>query len=161
MPEMSRCPNGTKCFHNKAGVRSEEQAYFRLSPPAPEPTLFFHPSINTQPRLYLKPAGEGTPRRAAPGNCTRVPPTLFTPPWQGDTRDFSRTPGPGRRRGPHRGRPLTSGGKGTGEEPALSGGKGPVLRWGGTTTPALRGRGDPTLRGSEGKNPALRGGFRP
>lgn len=50
MPEMSRCPNGTESFHNKTGVRREEQAYIRLSPPAPEPTLFFFPSINTQPR---------------------------------------------------------------------------------------------------------------
>ncbi|KAM7091717.1 urotensin-2 receptor-like [Ciconia maguari] len=49
MPEMSRCPNGTKRFHNKTGVRSDEQAYIRLSPPAPEPTLFFLPSANTQP----------------------------------------------------------------------------------------------------------------
>lgn len=41
MPEMSRCPNGTECFHNKAGVRREERAYIRLFPPAPELSLFF------------------------------------------------------------------------------------------------------------------------
>lgn len=31
MPEMSRCPNGTKCFHNKTGVRNEEEADIHLS----------------------------------------------------------------------------------------------------------------------------------
>lgn len=82
MPEMSRCPNGTKCFHNKTRVKGE-QAYIRLSPPAPGADAIFLPCTNTHSPGYLKRAAEKSPRRAAPGNGTWVSLTLFTSLWGG------------------------------------------------------------------------------